>query len=316
MFTEPVFELLVLQVGLPSALIVLNAFVSASSVTGLLARFLAISALLSYLALAGIWLFPPSWTIGLLGLLHAGGTLIALTSYWRKQHRIVAWWRWGETLVAGTVAVIMLALAGWAATGRFTPEGAIDLASPLAPGRYLVVSGGNNLGLNAHLSTLEDQRFQTVRGQSFAVDFIAVNQLGFRTQGIVPKDPGKYRIYGASILAPCGGTIVGVTDGLPDMRVPQRDRAHLAGNHVLLECGGYFVVLAHMAPETIEVKAGEVVKAGARLGKVGNSGNTDEPHLHMHVQRDLPETSPLAGEPQWFTIDGRFLARNDILDFH
>jgi len=61
------------------------------------------------------------------------------------------------------------------------------------------------------------------------------------------------------------------------------------------------------------VKTGDVVEVGSPLGRVGNSGNTDEPHLHMHVQRELPETSPLGGEPLWFTIGGRFLVRNDVL---
>ncbi|MDP3739258.1 MAG: M23 family metallopeptidase [Hyphomonadaceae bacterium] len=316
MFTEPVLQLLVLQVALPSALIILNAILPTASVTGLLARFLAIGALLSYLSLAGVWLFPPSWSTSLLGFLHIGGTLIVFARYCRKHPQHAPWRKWGERIIAGAATVTMLVLLSSAIAGRVTPQGAIDLATPLAPGRYLVVSGGKAPGLNAHLRTLDDERFRAVRGQSFAVDLIGVDALGFRTQGIAPKDPRKYRIYGATILAPCAGTIVGVTDGLSDMPVPQRDRAHLAGNHVLLDCKGYIVVLAHMAPGSIGVKAGDVLEAGARLGEVGNSGNTDEPHLHMHVQRDVPETNPLGGEPLWFTVGGRFLTRNDILTLH
>jgi hypothetical protein len=313
MFTEPVLQLLVLQVGLPSALIVLNACVPALSVTGLLARFLAISALLSYLALAGVWLFPPSWTTSLMGVLHIAGTLIVFARYHRKNPQHAPWRRWGERIIAAAAAVIMLALLGSAFAGRVTPQGAIDLAMPLAPGRYLIVSGGNAPGINAHLRTLHDERFRAARGQSFAVDIIGVDALGFRAHGVMPKDPRKYRIYGAAILAPCSGTIVGVTDDLPDMAVPQRDRVHLAGNHVLLDCGGYIVVLAHMAKGSVVVGEGDAIGVGSPIGSVGNSGNTDESHLHIHVQRSISHPSPLGGEPLWFTVGGRFLTRNDIL---
>ncbi len=46
---------------------------------------------------------------------------------------------------------------------------------------------------------------------------------------------------------------------------------------------------------------------------MGNSGNSSEPHLHLHAQRRLPEESPLEGEPEWFAINNRFLVRNDRL---
>jgi len=34
---------------------------------------------------------------------------------------------------------------------------------------------------------------------------------------------------------------------------------------------------------------------------------------HMHVHAYLIPGSPISGEPLWFTIDGRFLACNDVL---
>jgi murein DD-endopeptidase MepM/ murein hydrolase activator NlpD len=47
------------------------------------------------------------------------------------------------------------------------------------------------------------------------------------------------------------------------------------------------------------------VKEGQRIGRVGNSGNTSEPHLHIHAERDG------AGVPLRF--DGRFPVRNDLV---
>ena len=42
--------------------------------------------------------------------------------------------------------------------------------------------------------------------------------------------------------------------------------------------------LAHMQRNSVRVAVGDVVKPGDVLGLVGNSGNTSEPHLHIHVQ--------------------------------
>ena len=36
------------------------------------------------------------------------------------------------------------------------------------------------------------------------------------------------------------------------------------------------------------VNEGDLVKEGQKLGKVGNSGNTQGPHIHFHVQ-DTPD---------------------------
>ncbi|MFD8392116.1 M23 family metallopeptidase [Streptomyces sp. NPDC059680] len=34
------------------------------------------------------------------------------------------------------------------------------------------------------------------------------------------------------------------------------------------------------------VTTGQKVRAGQLVGEVGNSGNTAEPHLHLHAERD------------------------------
>ena len=64
----------------------------------------------------------------------------------------------------------------------------------------------------------------------------------------------------------------------------------------------------------VQARAGERVATGAPLGRLGNSGNSAAPHLHVHVQRGVPDGAPLGGEPLWFTVEGRFLRRNDVLE--
>lgn len=95
-----------------------------------------------------------------------------------------------------------------------------------------------------------------------------------------------YRAYGQLVVAPADGTVVTVVDGLPD-QTPQigRDPSNPAGNHVVIEVAeGEYVLIAHMQPGSIAVAEGDSVSSGQRIGLVGNSGNTTEPHIHIHVQ--------------------------------
>lgn len=60
-----------------------------------------------------------------------------------------------------------------------------------------------------------------------------------------------------------------------------------------------------MKKGSIVVAEGEEVKTGQLLGKVGNSGNTSEPHLHIHAEKD--------GKGIPITFNDRFLVRNNLV---
>lgn len=53
------------------------------------------------------------------------------------------------------------------------------------------------------------------------------------------------------------------------------------------------------------------VSLGDLLGEVGISGQTFEPHLHIHAQKPEPSEAPFSGETLQLTLDGRFPIRND-----
>jgi murein DD-endopeptidase MepM/ murein hydrolase activator NlpD len=72
----------------------------------------------------------------------------------------------------------------------------------------------------------------------------------------------------------------------------------------VIACGTVDVELAHLGNDSVTVKAGDAISSGHVIGAVGNSGNTTEPHLHIHaVHRDSGEAAPIV-------FDERFFVRN------
>lgn len=190
----------------------------------------------------------------------------------------------------------------------------IELAFPLEGGTYYVANGGSIGLLNAHMTTLSgEERFRPWRGQSYAVDLLALDRLGRRARGLLPPDPANYVIFGAPVIAPCSGAVIAAIDGLPDQSPPHMDREHMAGNHVILSCADAWIVLAHFREGSVRVAAGDSVQTGQPLGQVGNSGNSAEPHLHVHAQRPGTSDAPLGGEPLVVRFGRRYLVRNALV---
>ncbi len=77
----------------------------------------------------------------------------------------------------------------------------------------------------------------------------------------------------------------------------------------MLLCRGYSVVLAHMQPGSVTVRVGETVKVGQLLGRVGNSGSTMEPHLHVHAVEGRQVDGRGIAAP--VLVDGAFLIKGD-----
>jgi len=201
------------------------------------------------------------------------------------------------------VIVLMSGFLWFSIRGYQLPNGAVDLASPLK-GTSVVLNGGGSPFTNAHYR---------VRPQGFALDIVGVNALGTRASLFgSSRDLGSYVIYGAPIFSPCAGRISAVVNDLPDHTPPDRDTKNPAGNHVLIECGDIEVLLAHMQWHSVSVTVGEVVATGDPLGEVGNSGNTTEPHLHIHAERGGEPGVILDGDAVPITIAGRFLVRNSV----
>ncbi len=279
------------------------------------ARVIAVAVLVATyvlaIGIAGLWLVLPWW------LPWAYGTagVWAVARRWgggvRRPQRPRAVRDMVVTTSCAAAAMVLVGIGGFAVASRWPQSEPVDLAFPLGSGTYLVVNGGSQALTNAHLGTLVGERFAPYRGQSYGVDLVRINRAGLRVPGLLPADPAAYVIYGDPVLAPCQGRVVLAQDGAPDMPPPQADRAHMAGNHVILECGSVWIVLGHLQRGSVAVHAGQLTERGHGLGLVGNSGNTGEPHLHVHAQRPGSTSAPLSGEPVPIRLGGRYLVRND-----
>ena len=305
------------QLLIPAVLVLWFWMLPPRSHLGWAAQLVASLLLLAVSTRVAIWMFPPWWTpTAAIALVLTAGLL-----RWPRAKGLP----WLPAGLAGWAVVLSFgALAGAAAVygvrvlaGARPPlVPAVSLAWLLQGERLLVANGGNDLPINAHLESAlsDDPRFIPWRGNRWAVDFVAIDALGLRAHGFMPVDPASYRIFGMPVLAPCSGTVEVVVDGLPDMPVPEYDRAHLAGNHVMLACEGVHIALAHFRQGSVRVQVGDTVRAGQSIAEVGNSGGSNEPHLHLHAQRPGVASAPMGGDPVPMLLGGRFLVRGDRID--
>jgi len=189
--------------------------------------------------------------------------------------------------------------------GYFTPENTIDLASPFRNGKQIVLHGGASPFTNGHFH---------VKPQNYALDIVGINNFGMRASSISGgSDLDDYVIYGEPVYSPMNGIVTVVVDEYDDQIPPITDVEHLAGNHVLIESEGVEVLLAHFRKGSIKVKVGDTVTTNTLVGQVGNTGNTSEPHLHMHVEKGGEPNTILNGKAVPFTINKQFLVRGDMM---
>jgi murein DD-endopeptidase MepM/ murein hydrolase activator NlpD len=100
-------------------------------------------------------------------------------------------------------------------------------------------------------------------------------------------------IWDAPVTAPAAGIVEWVEDRVPDNPLGVSNYADNWGNYVLirLDQGGW-ALLAHLRQGSVVAKPGMRVEIGSYLGRVGNSGRSPIPHLHLQVQN-----SPELGAP-------------------
>ena len=152
-------------------------------------------------------------------------------------------------------------------------------------------------------------------GERYAIDFVQMTPAGRITEGS-NEVLGNYPFYGAEVLSATAGKVVGVVDRLPDgpidFELPPREAGDAGGNHVVVAMGGgRYAFYAHLQPGSVRVKVGQRVRPGDVLGLLGNSGNSNAPHLHFQLM-DGPSPLGAEGIPYRFSS---FTAEGTLTNF-
>ncbi|MBI1394015.1 MAG: peptidoglycan DD-metalloendopeptidase family protein [Alphaproteobacteria bacterium] len=132
--------------------------------------------------------------------------------------------------------------------------------------------------------------------QRFALDFTMLDPATGDLYSASPADLARYPAFGAALSAPVDGEVVAVRADMPDNTLnangaavkPARyasfgDDASL-GNYIVIRAGEAFIVMSHFAEGSIRVAVGDRVRAGDPIGRLGFSGDTAYPHLHVQMQ--------------------------------
>src|SRR4029077_16876069 len=111
------------------------------------------------------------------------------------------------------------------------------------------------------------------------------------------KNFGKRRILNGQSGSPHGGGDLPATPGTPVYaaqggRVVLAEELYFPGNTVVVDHGlGIYTFYGHLSE--ISVKAGDEVKPGAILGRVGATGRVTGPHLHWGLSVNRARVNPL-----------------------
>ena len=211
-----------------------------------------------------------------------GGLFLLVSAVRAIWTRTLGWSR-GVTMLLSLVALYPAAwmlgvgmIAYPASLGSTQPAVTVRLPSNHA---LRVGWGGDRLASNYH-AFYPDQRW--------AYDLLVDPYL------VQSAELTDYGCYGTEVIAPANGVVRAAHGTDPDLPPGEPlSPSNPFGNHVALELPtGTFLVLAHLQKESIRVQVGQPVHEGEVLGLCGNSGNTSEPHIHIHHQRQNPAEQP------------------------
>jgi hypothetical protein len=169
---------------------------------------------------------------------------------------------------------------------RVSGEEPAQIGSPLFGKRWLTGEGCCDT-LTSHRAAIFPIDGTFHAPERFAIDWVQVGKNGRLYDG--PKDKlSSYPYYGAKIRSVADGRVVGTRDDQPE-QTPGQFPSGLAlndfgGNYVVVKIAdGRYAYYAHLqkGSKGVLVQPGDRVRKGQVIGKLGNTGNTDAPHLHF-----------------------------------
>lgn len=172
--------------------------------------------------------------------------------------------------------------------------------------------------------------------QEFSYDFIKMDKNGNSHK----KDGSKFKhyyAYGEDVVSIGDGKVVSVINTIEESDVllhsddsdehwikvkalqnelMQKGFEYVLGNHVIIEHeNGEYSYYMHLKTNSVNVKVGNTIKKGEKIGELGQSGMSSEPHLHFQLSdnpsllksRCLPIVFSNIGDDNWNILYGEII---------
>lgn len=114
-----------------------------------------------------------------------------------------------------------------------------------------------------------------------------------------------YYIFGADVLSPLSGKIIGAVNDQPDNKPDLSftgDLSDKTNNYLTIQVAPkFYLSIVHFIQQSITVKVGDKVEVGDLLGRVGNSGVSYIPHLHYTLYTYISEYQRFISIPGFFS---------------
>jgi hypothetical protein len=218
-------------------------------------------------------LFVPTWLKALFVFLFLAWIVWEIFMAWGVKPGKFIW----KGIANFVLAVIMILIGGYIGIYQYSlanqfPSAEEGIIIHLPFDGVWVATGAGATGLTNHHDRIPSQKY--------AIDFARIGDNGKLFFGVGTSSQDSHT-WGAEVLSPVSGTVVFAIDSLED----DNSKQYLAGNHVIIQKSDtVFVALAHLMQYSLYVQTGDFLNPGDPIALVGNSGNSDFPHLHIHVQ--------------------------------
>jgi len=162
----------------------------------------------------------------------------------------------------------------------------VTISSPVKGNNWLFTNQSTNL---YHFNALFFMYGRVFSFERFAFDNVQLNDELTTWFDGDPLDNNSYFNYRDTLYAVAGGTVVLIQDGLPENsgnahNVTFQSADEYAGNFLVQDIGGgHYAYYCHCAPYSFLVNMGDTLLEGDPLALLGNSGNSELPHLHFHI---------------------------------